>query len=268
MWTLLALPAIILVGVAFLYPLGVLIARSLTDPSPQTYVNFFTSSTMWRTLRNTVTLALTVTVTAGLIGFIYSYVMARASKRISQALFLLILLPVLMSWIVKIVGLTFLLQDAGLINTVLGWLGLGPLQLIRNTLGVTIGMTYMLLPYVVLPIYAVMRGIDDNLIDAARGLGASRTKAFWRVYFPLSAPGVVASGVLTFTMALGYFVVPQTMGNQRNPVLSGWIYSRFSALLQFGAGAAAAVSLIVMVLIVIAIATRFIPLNRLVRYDF
>jgi putative spermidine/putrescine transport system permease protein len=179
-----------------------------------------------------------------------------------------ILFPLLTSWIVRTVAITIIIQDSGLINDGLALLGLGRIEMIRTDLGMTIGMTYMMLPYMVLPVWATMRSIDINLMHAARGLGASRGAAFRRVFLPLSAPGIVAGVVLVFTISLGFFVIPRLLGDQSRHVLSSWIFTRFDTLLLFGEGSAAALIMIAAVVLVLLIAARFVPLSKILNYEF
>jgi len=183
--------------------------------------------------------------------------------RTAALLGFLVLLPFWLSLLVRTYAWTVWLQDTGVINTVLQELGITnhPLGLIRNTLGVTIGMTHILLPFMVLPLYAVMRRIDPELTPAASSLGAPPFAAFRKVFLPLSLPGILAGSLLVFVLSLGFYITPALLGSPQNAMISELIVNQVSEQLQFGIGAAIAMVLLGLTLVVLFLGTRFVRLQ-------
>ena len=179
-----------------------------------------------------------------------------------------VLLPFWSSLLVRTYAWTVLLQTTGVINSFLRGIGLidEPIQLMRNTLGVQIGMSYILLPFMVLPIYAVMRRIDPDLTPAAAGLGAGPITAFRRVFLPLSLPGVFAGVLLVFVLALGFYITPALLGSPSNTMLSELIVLQIQRELKFGVGAALGMVLLALTLVLLAVASRFVRIGDAVGY--
>lgn len=262
-WALLAVPGILFLLAFFAYPLAQMAVRSFTDPSPANYRIFLDSPVYARTLVTTFETALAVTAASLLLGYPYAYVMSQARARTAAVLGFVVLLPFWLSLLVRTYAWTVWLQDSGVINTVLQELGIisSPLGLIRNTLGVAIGMTHILLPFMVLPLYAAMRRIDPELTPAASGLGAPPFAAFRRVFLPLSLPGVLAGSLLVFVLSLGFYITPALLGSPQNAMISELIVSQVSEQLQFGVGAAIAMVLLGLTLVVLFLGTRFVRLR-------
>src|SRR5262249_40795457 len=143
-----------------------------------------------------------------------------------------------------------LLQRRGIVNSTLVWAGLvdAPLALMFNEVGVVIGTTHILLPFMIFPIYAVLRRVDADLVKAARGLGASDAQVLWRFTFPLSVPGVGAGVLIVFISALGYFVTPALLGGGKVVVLAMAIERQVNDFLNWALAGALAVTLIAVTL--------------------
>jgi putative spermidine/putrescine transport system permease protein len=259
-WLLLIAPALVFLGIFFLYPLGDMLVRSFTEPTTGlgNYETFFESEVYRRVLLRTLTTAAIVTAVCVLLAYPYAYLMTLVSHRWRVVMVAVVLLPFWTSLLVRTYAWIILLQDTGLINDGLRSLGVGEVGLIRNQLGVTIGMAQILLPFAVLPLYAVMQGIDRKLLAAAEGLGARPAVAFLRVYVPLSMPGVLAGSMLVFILALGFYVTPALLGSPDNALFSQLIVQQVSDLLNFGLGSAMATILLVAVLLILALLARFV----------
>jgi putative spermidine/putrescine transport system permease protein len=199
-----------------------------------------------------------------LLGYPYAYAMARSRGWILACLSICLLLPFWVSLLLRTFAWMVLLQDTGLINTTLLSAGIidKPLRLIRNTVGVTIGMTHILLPYVVLPIYSVMRKIDPKLMEAASISGARPVRAFYRVFFPLSLPGVYAGALLSFTLGLGFYITPALLGGARNTLIGQLIASQITEQLNFGFGSALAVVLLLLTALAFGLFGLFLRVGR------
>jgi ABC-type spermidine/putrescine transport system permease subunit I len=222
-WALLALPPVAFLVAFFLVPLIVISLRSITDVAKPTddllsnYGRFFGSAANVRVLTNTFWIAALSTGVCLALGYPYAYLMNMVRPRLAGLLLIAVLLPFWSSLLVRTYAWQMILRDTGIINSLLLDAGVieEPVPLIRTTLGVMLGMSQILLPFMVLPIYGVMRSIDPEYTRAAANLGASPFAAFRRVFLPLSLPGVVAGSLLVFVLALGFYITPALLGSPR-----------------------------------------------------
>jgi ABC-type spermidine/putrescine transport system permease subunit I len=177
----------------------------------------------------------------------------------------LVLVPFWTSVLVRTYAWLVLLQRNGLINGWLQSLGLidEPLQLAHNLTGSIIGMVHIMLPFLVLPLYASMKSIDLDLVRAAVGLGATPRRAFWTVFFPMSLPGLFAGVVLVFVLSLGFFVTPALLGGGRVQMLAQRIESTITLYSNWGAASALGVVLLLVTLALIWLLHRVFGLDRL-----
>ncbi|MDF2620323.1 MAG: binding-protein-dependent transport system inner rane component [Xanthobacteraceae bacterium] len=217
-----------------------------TDPSRAVYV---------ASLTRTLEISATVTLLCLVLAYPLAYRLATLPESTANLLMILVLLPFWTSLLVRTASWLVILQREGPLNEALQWLGLidQPLQLVFNRPGVVIAMTHVLLPFMVLPIYSVMRGIPPNYMRAATSLGAPFLTAFRRVYFPLSLPGVTAGCLLVFILAIGYYITPLLIGGANDQMVSALI--AFLTLQTLNWGLAAALGT---VLLVITIALYFV----------
>jgi putative spermidine/putrescine transport system permease protein len=208
-----------------------------------------------------------VTLICLLLGYPLAYWIATAPTRTARLLLLLVLLPFWTSLLVRTTAWVVVLQSGGVINSLLGWLGLvdpaHPLELIHNRIGVLIAMTHILLPFMVLPIYSVMKGIPPNYMRAASSLGAPPLAAFVRVYLPLSLPGVSAGCLLVFILALGYYITPALVGGPQDQMLSYFIAYFAGQVTNWGMAAALSATLLVLVLLLYALYHRIVGIDKL-----
>ena len=253
---------VLLVG----YPLVTLLQSSLDTPEGwSVYGDLWTSDVTRAVFTRTLATAGLVSLVCLVLGYPYAYLMTASGPGLRALLLVLVLLPFWTSFTIRTLAWVVLLQDQGLINDALAGVGLGRLPLIRNTTGVVIGMSHILLPYAVLSLYAVMRRIDRRLLDAAAISGASRRAAFVQVYLPLTLPGVVVATVLVFILSLGFFVAPQLLGSSRNALLSQLIYTDVTQLGDKPAAAALGMTLLgvtLLLLITVGAASRLLARSR------
>jgi ABC-type spermidine/putrescine transport system permease subunit I len=244
----LIVPSIIFLALFFVFPLLKLVAISLPDGSVEYYQQIFTTPIFLRVIGETFRVSLIVTVVTVVVAYPYAYAMAHGGRSVLLLLTIALLIPFWVSLLLRSFSWIVLLQNSGLINDLLIAMGLidKPLRLIRTPLGVTIGMVHILLPYAVLPLYTVMKKIDLRLMEASSICGASWLRGFARIYFPLSLPGVVASAILAFTLALGFYITPALLGSPRDMMIAQMIAGQFNEQLNFGLGAALAVVLMVL----------------------
>ena len=264
-WAWLVCPALIFLALFFVYPLYEILQRSFTEPHAglQNYVRFFGTAVYVKVLVNTLRISFLITAICLLLAYPYAYIMAHTSRRTAGLLLIAVLVPFWSSVLVRTYAWVVILQDTGLVNSLL--LGLGvvdePVSLVRNLVGVVIGTVHILMPFMVLPMYATMRRIDTDLVRAAANLGSSPLDAFRRVYLPLSLPGVFAGSLLVFVLSLGLYVTPALLGNPDQAVLGQVIVTQVQSLLNWGMGAAMALILLLVTLLTLAIASRIVNIG-------
>lgn len=206
----------------------------------------------------TLGVAFTVTAMCILLGFPLSYLLAHLRDKTANLLLILVLLPFWTSLLVRTTAWMVVLQKEGVINSLLQAVGLiaEPLPLVFNRFGVVAAMTHILLPFMILPMYSVMRQIPPSYVRAARSLGASPTTAFLRVYLPQCVPGVGAGALLVFILALGYYITPALLGGSTDQMISYFVADNMGRSLNWGLASALAAILLGAVLVLYAIYDR------------
>ena len=255
------LPALALLAVFFVGPVVGLLLRSILDPD-LTFANYaevFGSSTYLRVFGNTFMVAGLVTVVTLLLAFPVAWFLAVAPRRWAALLFAVVILSMWTNLLTRTYSWMVLLQRTGIINKALMGMGLihEPLPLVNNLVGVTVGMTYIMLPFMVLPLQGTMRSLDPNILRAASLCGASRAQVFGRVFLPLVASGIGSGVLMVFVMSLGYYVTPALLGGTANMMLAELIAQLVQSLLKWGLAGAAAVVLLVVSLSIYALQFRF-----------
>ena len=206
-----------------------------------------------------------VTLICLLLGYPVAYVITIAPPGISRLMLLVVLLPLWTSLLVRTTAWVVLLQTDGLINDLLINLSIVEerLQLIFSRAGTVISMTHIQLPFTILPMYSVMRGIPQAQLRAARSLGAPPLAAFWRVYVPQSLPGVGAGALITFILSLGYYITPALVGGPTDQMISNFIAIYINRELNWGLACALGVVLLVVTLVLYRLYIRFVGAERL-----
>jgi putative spermidine/putrescine transport system permease protein len=203
--------------------------------------------------QRTVKMSLIITISCILLSYPVAWLMANLPARVSNLLMILVLLPFWTSLLVRTSAWKVMLQQQGVINEVLVWLGLvaddSRLQIINNQFGTIVAMTHILLPFMILPMYSVMLTIPETYVRAAKSLGATNWTAFWRIYFPQSVPGIGAGSILVFILAIGYYITPEIVGGTEGVFISNRIAYHISTSLNWGLAAALGAILLVVVLV-------------------
>jgi putrescine transport system permease protein len=179
-----------------------------------------------------------------LVGYPMAYGVARCPPAARRWLVLAIILPFWTSFLIRIYAWIAILKPAGLLNTLLAGLGLPEVNILNTEAAVILGLVYAYLPFMVLPLYAVLERQDESLIEAARDLGCGAREAFWRVTFPLSLPGVAAGALLCFIPMAGEFVIPDLLGGSDTLMLGKVIWIEFFANRDWPAASAVAIALL------------------------
>ena len=206
-----------------------------------------------------------VTLACLVLGYPLAYRLATLPEGTANLLMILVLLPFWTSLLVRTASWIVLLQREGPINEVLEWLGLidEPLALVYNRAGVYIAMTHVLLPFMVLPLYSVMRGIPPNFVRAALSLGAKPTTAFLKVYLPMSMPGVAAGCLLVFILAIGYYITPALVGGQSDQMISYFVAFYTLQTVNWGMAAALGSVLLAGTVVLYLLYARLVGIDRL-----
>ena len=201
----------------------------------------------------TMVMSLIITFACVLLGYPVAFLLSNLPMRTANLLMILVLLPFWTSLLVRTSAWKVMLQQQGVINDVLVWLGLVAdaerLVMINNQFGTIVAMTHILLPFMILPMYSVMSTIPPTYVRAAKSLGATPSTAFWRVYFPQSVPGIGAGSILVFILAIGYYITPAIVGGTTGIFISNQIAYHISSSLNWGLAAALGTILLVVVLV-------------------
>ena len=217
--------------------------------------------------KRTFWLSLVITATTFLLGFPIAHLLATLPMRRSNLLMILVLLPFWTSLLVRTTAWMVLLQQQGVVNDILVWLGVirddQRLQMIFNQTGTIIAMTHILLPFMILPLYSVMRTINPSYVRAARSLGATSWTAFRRVYFPQTLPGLGAGALLVFILAVGYYITPALVGGSSGQLISNMIAMHMTQTLNWSMAAALAALLLGGVLILYWLYDRLVGIDNL-----
>jgi len=263
---MLAAPAMIFLIVLFIIPLLEIIFISFTEPtvSIANYREFFSAKVYSKVLFNTVTTAFLVTVFCLVLGYPLAYVIVRYGGKLATLLLLVVAMSFWTSFLVRTYAWLVILGNKGPVVKFLTWFGFDPVpQVLFTNFSSTLGMVHILIPYMVMAIYAIMRKIDPNHLRAAASLGATPFRAFRTVFFPLSLPGVVNGCTLVFIICLGFYVTPVLLGGPKDQMIAGLIGEQIEELLEWGFASAMAVILLLTTMILLWIYNRFVGLEKL-----
>ncbi|MGE3871486.1 MAG: ABC transporter permease [Parvibaculaceae bacterium] len=261
------LPLLLLILLLFVAPIGRVLWLSFAEPELglQNYRRILSSTGIQAVLWNTFRICATTTVISVAFGYLVAYVLVHASPRQFRWMMMAVLVPFWVSVLVRAFAWLTLLHSNGLVNRALLWAGLidEPLALVRNELGVVIGMVHYMLPYAILPLYAGMLGIDTRLVQAARGLGAGPMEAFLRVFLPLSLPGVFGAALLVLIFSLGFYITPIILGGGKTVMIAEFISVQILQTANWGTGTMLASVLLLSVLVLLALLGRLIDVQKL-----
>jgi putative spermidine/putrescine transport system permease protein len=263
---LLFAPCVAFLLALFILPVIYVLALSVTDPAPslQHFVRIFTVPIYLKILWNTFFTSLLVTLACLALGYPLAYVIARRNDALALVLLGIVAMSFWTSFLVRTYAWLVILGNRGPVVAFYEAVGLGtPPQLLFTSFSSALGMTHILLPYMVLALYSVMSKVDPNHLRAAASLGARPFAAFRLVYLPLSLPGVVNGSILVFTICLGFYVTPILLGTPRDMMISQLINQQIEELLNWGFAAALATVLLIATVIVLSIYNRFVGLDRL-----
>lgn len=248
--------AIIYIAIFFLYPLLVVAKSSFVingEVDFSNYKNIFSSSLYSKVLFKTIIISIISTLCTVVIGYILAYFIIRRKPEKQGIWLMLIISPMFVSLTIRLYGWMIFLSEQGLLNTFLSIFANSTASLLFTPFAVIIGIVHFVLPFMVLNIYNSLKKLDVSLEEASTILGASKTRTFWKVIFPLTLPGVYAGSSIAFALASSTFLVPIMLGGPSESLLSNLAYDSIVTIGNTGMGAALSIVLLVIVVIVLGI---------------
>ncbi|MDB5518839.1 MAG: transporter permease [Tardiphaga sp.] len=264
-FVLFLLPPLLFIGIFFIFPVIKILLVSVTDPEFGfgNYRLLIDNPALRRVFLTTIRIAGVTTLISVLVGYLLAYRMHVAKPTELRIIIFGLMFPLWTSVLVRAFAWVALLQNNGVINSAL--LGVGvtdhPLAMIRNELGVVIGMVHVMIPYATLPIYSAMKAVDPRLSQAARSLGAPPWSTFWRVFLPLTLPGVGAGMILVFITSIGFYVTPIVLGGGKVVMIAEYISVQITETLRWGLGSMLATVLLAVVLLFVVSFRRLTVLH-------
>ena len=214
----------------------------------------------------TILLSIAITGSCILLGYPIAYLLANLPTKTSNLLLILVLLPFWTSLLVRTSAWKVLLQQQGVINDVLVWIGIiadeNRLAMINNMTGTIIAMTHILLPFMILPLFSVMKTISPSFVRASKSMGATDWTTFWKIYFPNTIPGIGAGSILVFILAIGYYITPELVGGTQGVFISNRIAYHISTSLNWGLAAALGAILLFLVLALYWVYDRIVGIDN------
>ena len=265
----LTLPYLFLIFFLIIIPVGWLFYMSFIGRdgslSMENYMRMWKSKAYMRIFITTFKISFLTTLICALLGYPLTYFMSQLSNRWANICLIGVLIPFWTSLLVRTYAWLVLLQRKGLINNLGLDLGIisEPIKFVHNTSGTLIGMAHIMLPFLILPLYANMRAIDKDCLKAAANLGATPTRAFWTVFFPLSLPGLLAGLLIVFVLCLGFYVTPAILGGGKVIMAAMKISSNIELYFSWGAASALGVVLLVVTALILFIASKLVSMDQL-----
>jgi len=265
----LTIPYLVMVIALIVIPIGWLFYLSFIGRdgtfSFENYTRMLESKAYLRIFITTFKISILTTILCAMLGYPLAYFMSQLSQRWANICMIGVLIPFWTSLLVRTYAWLVLLQKRGLVNDMAIDLGLieEPIKFVHNTSGTLIGMVHIMLPFLILPLYANMRAIDQNCLKAASSLGARPSYAFWTVFFPLSIPGLLAGLLIVFVLCLGFYVTPAVLGGGKVIMVAMKITSNIELYFSWGAASALGVVLLVVTMAILFAASKLVSLDQL-----
>lgn len=251
-------PYLVWAALFIIVPLGMVAYYALTDASGAfTLDNMAQIGKYTDTFILSIWLGLLATVICLLVAYPLAYIMAQKGPEKQSTMTMLIMLPMWMNFLLRTYSWMTILEDNGIINTIITSIGLEPMHLINTRGAVVLGMVYNFLPYMILPIYTVMLKTDRSLVEAAQDLGGNKLDVFRNVTIPLSVPGVVSGFTMVFVPSVSTFYISQKLGGTSTILIGDIIETQFQTANNFHLGASLSFVLMILILICLAVMNRF-----------
>ena len=255
----LAAPYLVWMALFTIVPLAIVAYFAFTDSQTGEFTmkNIANLGNYMPILIKSIWLALIASLICLVIGYPVAYYIAGCKETTQRFLYMLVMLPMCISFLLRTLAWVALTEDTGIINNIITALGMEPLPLIRNNGAVVLGMVYNYLPYMIMPLYTVIMKIDRHLIEAAEDLGCNGANVFKRIILPLSVPGVISGFTMVFVPAVSTFYISQKLGSSGTTLIGDVIESQFKTAYNPNLGAALSLVLMVMIFVCIGVMNRF-----------
>lgn len=239
-------------------PLIFVVYYSFTDASGAFTVDNITALSKYTpTFLRSIWFGIVATIICLIIAFPIAYIISQKTEKVQRTLVMLIMLPMWMSFLIRTYSWMALLQDTGIINSLLGKIGIDPIHMINTSGAVILGMVYNFLPYMIMPIYSVMAKLDYSMVEAAQDLGGNRLTVIRRCIIPMSMPGVVSGITMVFVPSVSTFYISQKLGGGSFDLIGDVIERQFQQSYNYNLGASLSLVLMVLILISMAVMNRF-----------
>ena len=250
-------PVLIMFSMSFRVKLG---PQKVSPLSLGNYLEFFANPIYWRLLLKSFRISLMVSLVSIVASYPLAYFISRKLKRFRNILFMLIITPLWVSYLIRIIAWRTILGNKGLLNVILMGIGIinEPIKmLIYNQFAVILTLAYIAIPFVFIPLYTALEKIPKNLIDASIDLGANNFKTLFRIIIPLSSPGLVTGFMLSFIIALGDYIIPQQIGGSGGMMYGNIVWSQFGIISNWYLGAALGFILFALAAAIIGLVRKF-----------
>jgi len=255
----LAAPYLVWMALFTIVPLGIVVFYAFTDSVTGAFTleNLARMGTYLPIFLKSIWLAILAAIICLVISYPVAFCIAKSNPTTQRILYMLVMLPMCMSFLLRTLAWVGLLEDTGILNSFVVSLGLKPLPLIRNDGAVVLGMVYNYLPYMIMPLYTVLLKMDHRLVEAAEDLGCKPVSVFLKVTLPLSVPGIISGITMVFVPAVSTFYISQKLGSSGTTLIGDVIESQFKTAYNPNLGAALSLVLMVLVFACIALMNRF-----------
>jgi ABC-type spermidine/putrescine transport system permease subunit I len=264
----LLMPIILLLSVFMLFPVCRIFFLSFFDPDFTThhYVEIFQGDIYLQVFLRTSLVALLVSVCCLILGYPVAYLLSDVPPKTARILLALVILPMWIGILVRTYAWMVVLGRHGFLNNTLMYFDLisEPIKVLFTSKAVILAMVQILLPLMILPLYATMKGIDRNLLKASRILGAGAWRSFFHIFLPLSSPGIMAGFTLVFIISIGFFITPALVGGRKDIMIAMLIESQITRILNWGFAAALSLILMAVTLLILWVFNRFVGIDRLI----
>lgn len=253
-----ASPYLVWAAIFIIVPLIFVVYYSVTDASGNFTLEYIMDIGKYKDVMiNSIWLGFIATVISLVMSYPLAYIMARSGANVQRTMMILVMLPMWMNLLIRTYSMMILLQDTGIINTVLSWFKIPELHMINTQGAVVLGMVYNYIPYMILPLYSIMAKMDHSLIEAAEDLGANKLTVLKNIILPLSLPGIASGFTMVFVPSVSTFYISKKLGGNTFSLIGDVIEMQFKSANNYNLGAALSLVLMVLIIICMMVMNRF-----------
>ena len=253
-----ASPYLVWSAIFIIVPLIFVLIYSVTDGNGNFTLQYISDIGKYKdVMLNSIWLGFIATVISLVIAYPLAYIMARTTANVQRTMMILVMLPMWMNLLIRTYSMMIIMQDTGIINTVLGGIGLPKIHMINTEGAVVLGMVYNYIPYMILPLYSIMSKMDHSLIEAAEDLGANKLTVLKNIILPLSLPGIASGFTMVFVPSVSTFYISKKLGGNTFSLIGDVIEMQFKSANNYNLGAALSLVLMVLIIICMMVMNRF-----------